>query len=127
MDIIEMITNRLKKLAVEHKEAKTRKEMLDEYLNNDEEYIGLKDTAKEASRRLSAHKQALFNEPENRKIIQELKDVQKEIKDLKALLSGDLLAVFVDKNTLEFEDAEGNLRKIKIRAEVNKTNQPSLF
>lgn len=110
------ISKRIELLEKSENEYKIKKEMLDNSLRNDEELIDLEEKTKEAKRRLTAQKQALLNEPENRKILADLKDLALEIKETKQLLGDELVAYFMKNNTLEYVDASGHKRPFRVSA-----------
>lgn len=119
-----------KRAAMLHKaqeEARTKKEMLSDYLLSDEEYLALQEKAKDARERLSAHKMALMNEPENVRLRADLKDLQVEIKDTKKLLGDELLAYFIENKSLEIETERGEKVRYQISARISKNDQLSLF
>ena len=110
------IQKRLDMLAESESEYKTKKDMLKDSLSSDEELITLEDKVKETKQRMTVHKQALMNEPENRKIQEDLKDLAQEIKDTKQLLGDELVAYFMENNTLEFIGADGKTRHFQVSA-----------
>ena len=110
------IQKRLEMLGNSESEYKTKKEMLNDSLKADEEIITLDDKLKEARQRLSMHKQALMNEPENRKLQADLKDLALEIKETKQLLGDELVSYFMEHNTLEYVDPSGTKRRFQVSA-----------
>ena len=110
------IQKRLDLLDQSEAEFRTKKEMLQDALQADEELIALEDKAKDAKTRLAAHKQALMNEPDNRKLTADLKDLAKEIKETKQLLGDELVAYFMANNTLEYTDLSGSKRRFAVSA-----------
>ena len=110
------IDKRLEMLDKSQEEFKTKKQMLQDSLLNDEELVALDDKMKDAKTRYTAHKNALLNEPENRKLQADLKDLAQEIKDTKQLLGDELLAYFMKNNTLEYQDAMGQKRRFAVSA-----------
>ena len=110
------IQKRLEMLEKAENEYKTKKEMLQQSLQNDEELIALEDKMKESKTRYNAQKQALMNEPENRKLEADLKDIALEIKETKQLLGDELLAYFIKNNSLEYVDPSGQKRRFKVSA-----------
>ena len=115
------IQKRLELLDSSEAEYKTKKEMLQDSLRSDEEIISLEDKAKDAKTRLTAHKAALLNEPDNRKLVADLKDLAQEIKDTKQLLGDELVAYFMANNTLEYVDAMGQKRRFAVSAKFIKS------
>lgn len=110
------IEKRIALLETAQNEYRTKKEMLDDSLAQDPELIELDDKAKDARRRYQAAKEALMNEPAQRKLADELKDIAQEIKDTKKLLGDELVAYFMKNNTLEYTDSKGQKRRIAVSA-----------
>ena len=114
------IQKRIDMLSTSEGEFKTKKEMLQDSLRSDEELITLEDKMKDAKTRYSAHKQALLNEPNNRKLMADMKDLAQEIKDTKQLLGDELLSYFMKNNTLEYVDVNGLKRRFTVSAKFVK-------
>lgn len=114
------IQKRLEMLDQSEIEYRTKKEMLVDSLKSDEELVALEDKMKDARTRYTAHKQALLNEPENRKLQADMKDLAQEIKDTKAMLGDELLAYFIKNNTLEYVDPSGQKRRFTVSAKFVK-------
>lgn len=110
------IQKRLDSLEKSEAEYKIKKEMLQDGLRSDEELIALEDKAKEAKKRFQAQKEALLNEPENRKLLADMKDLAIEIKETKQLLGDELIAYFMKNNTLEYVDSMGKKRRFRVSA-----------
>lgn len=123
----EQIERRLHSLYSEETSLKTRKNMLKERLLNDEELVALNDKVETAKKSLSLQREMILNEPDNRKLKEDLKDVRQSIKDLKELLSGELLGYYTENNTLEFIDTKGGIHRILVNAKLKKSDQPSMF
>ena len=110
------IQKRLDLLENAESEYKTKKDMLQDGLRSDEEMIALEDKMKDARTRFAAHKAALMNEPDNRKLVADLKDLAQEIKDTKQMLGDELLAYFMKNNTLEYVSLDGQKRRFTVSA-----------
>jgi hypothetical protein len=117
------IEKRIELLETAQAEYKTKKNILQDGLTNDEEYMALDDKAKDAKTRFAAHKQALMNEPENRKLTEDLKDLAQEIKDTKQLLGDELVAYFMENNTLEYTDGAGQKRRFSVSARFTRAGK----
>ena len=111
------IQKRLEALEVSENEYKIKKDMLQDALHSDEELIALEDKVKDAKTRYTAQKNALMNEPENRKLTADMKDLAQEIKDTKQLLGDELLAYFMKNNTLEYIDPSGQKKRFRVSAQ----------
>ncbi|MBU6389602.1 hypothetical protein KGQ71_03745 [Patescibacteria group bacterium] len=112
-----VIQKRIELLENAKKEYQIKKQMLADSLATDEELLTLEEESKNAKRKLTAQKQALLNEPENRKLQADLKDLALEMKDLKALLGDELLAYFMESKSLEYTDPSGQKRRFKVSAQ----------
>jgi hypothetical protein len=93
------IQKRLDLIEQSEQEYRTKRDMLQDALRADEELIALEDALKDARQRHQAHKQALLNEPENRKLQADMKDLSIEIRDNKKVLGDELLAYFMKNNS----------------------------
>jgi hypothetical protein len=110
------IEKRIALLEKAEQEYKTSREMLADALANDGELVGLEDKLKEAKRRHLAQKEAVLNEPENRKIVEKMRDIAIEIKDTKKLLADELLGYFIQSQSLDYVDSTGRKRRIAVSA-----------
>lgn len=115
-----VIQKRLDLLQKSEGEYKIKKEMLYDGLKSDEELLVLEDKLKEAKKRYNAQKEAILNEPEYRKLLEDMKDLAIEIKDTKKLLGDELLAYFIAHNTLEYVDPSGEKRRFSVSAKFVK-------
>ena len=126
-DLRQSILKRLEMLQEEQQQLRTKNGILHDALLNDEELIALEDKLKAAKRAYSLQKQTILNEPEYRKVIDDLKDVKLEIKDLKALLTSELLGYFKENDSLELADDAGEIYRISFKGKVNASDQPGMF
>jgi len=110
------IQKRLELLEQAESEYRIKKEMLQDGLRSDEELMALEDDAKEVKKKATAHKQALMNEPENRKLQADMKDLAQDIKDTKQLLGDELVAYFMENKTLEYIDPSGEKKRFQVSA-----------
>jgi hypothetical protein len=117
------IEKRLSLLEKAESEYKTKKEMLDDSLRHDGELENLEEKVKDAKKRFLAAKEALMNEPEQRKLSEQLKELAGEIKETKKLLADELVAYFMKNNTLEYVDAKGDKRRIAVSAKFVRSKE----
>lgn len=110
------IEKRLALLEKAEQEYKVKKEMLDDSLKQDGELLELEEKVKDAKRRHLAAKEALLNEPEQRKMQDQLKELAGDIKETKKLLADELVAYFMQHNSLEYVDGKGTKRRIAVSA-----------
>lgn len=114
------IQKRIELLEKAQDEYKTKKDILQDSLRSDEELLTLEDKMKDAKQRYMAQKQALMNEPENRKLTMDMKDLAIEIKDTKKLLGDELLAYFMKEQSLEYVDPSGQKRRFTVSAQFTR-------
>lgn len=117
------IEKRLSLLEKAEQEYKTKKEMLDDSLRHDGELESLEEKVKDAKKRFLAAKEALMNEPEQRKLSEQLKELAGEIKETRKLLADELVAYFMKNNTLEYVDGKGDKRRIAVSAKFVRSKE----
>lgn len=117
------IEKRLSLLEKSEQEYKTKKEMLDDSMRNDGELENLEEKVKDAKKRFLAAKEALMNEPEQRKLAEQLKELAGEIKETKKLLADELIAYFMKNNSLEYVDGKGDKRRIAVSAKFVRSKE----
>ena len=110
------IEKRIKLLEEAEQEYKTKKEMLDDGLRQDGELEELEEKVKNAKRIFQSAKEALLNEPAQRRLVEQMKELSQDIKDTKKLLADELLAYFMQNQSLEYIDSAGAKRRIAVSA-----------
>lgn len=112
------IQQRITDIEAEKEQVNTLKEMLKDSLENDipyqEAYAEQKDWAAKAKKA----KEAAYAAANADKIQEKIAEHNEKIKSLNELLSYDLLQFYQENNTNEFEDANGNVRKFKVAANL---------
>jgi hypothetical protein len=117
------IEKRLELLEKAEIEYKTQKEMLADALANDGELGDLEEKMKDAKRRYLAQKEAILNEPENRKLVEQMRELAGEIKDTKKLLANELVAYFLEHKSFDYVDGRGNRRHISVTAKFTASKE----
>lgn len=104
-------------------EMKPQREMLRDFLNNDETFMKLTDVAKKASQDKNSRKKQLLQEPNAKTINDKLDMMKEDLKEANEALS-DYLRAYQEKTGLnEFEGEDGELRQIVNQVKlVRKTN-----
>jgi hypothetical protein len=120
------IKRRLEAIGSIEADQKARKAQVEDALLQDPEFQRLDNIAKQAAKAASLQKEAVLNEPEYNALLQEMKDVAKEKKELSAVLTGELLGYTRETDSFQIETPDGALHNIQYRAKVVKTNQPTL-
>lgn len=101
----------------------TYKEMVDGFLENDEEFIQLSDNAKEAARAKGARKKELLGKQEISATVEKLRENQAELKELKQSLSANLSDFQRLSGASQIELEAGDLRQIVYVAKLVKRSQ----
>lgn len=120
------IQKQIETLLAEKEERETKLRQLRDMVESDEEYASLKESASEASKRASAHKAALMNEPDARRLAADLKDLNEALKESNQALSDYLIGHFVEDRRLEVTLSNGEMLRMKLKATAEKTSQLSL-
>ncbi len=115
-----MIREALPQLENLKKETKTKKEMLDDALNNDETYKLHTEKVKEATKIKTATKQQLLKQPALKQLTEDLKDLREQTKELQASLSEYLSEYARLSGAREIEDANGEVLDIVYAAKLVK-------
>jgi len=115
-----LIKNYLTKIENHQEELKKYKEMLNNALENDQDYVKAATEAKEASQKKSAAKNAVIKQPEISNINEKVKDGMNQLKDMKTALSLHLQNYAQLAGTNQFEDNDGQVREIVYVAKVVK-------
>lgn len=114
----DLISRRLKVIRdLEDEKDKIAKAKQD-FLDNDEHYMQLKEknTAhREASKTL---KEQIEEKSHIKEINMQLKDKVKEIKELKEVLSQELADYYRSEGTMQIEDEEGNIKRLKFNVSL---------
>lgn len=123
----DQIKNRIGLLEKTKLDQKNMREQIIEAVEDDEEYQDLKMQSKAMNRKVSMHKAALLNEPEYKKLQEDIKETNRELKELKSLLTAELYGWTHKEERFDIEDANGQLRRVQFSSKLVKTDQPSMF
>ena len=115
-----MINNTNSRLETLTKEIKEHKSMLNSILENSDEYQQLQEEVQKQSKLRNIAKQKVLTKPSASKAMEDIKDLQIQIKEAKTALS-DYLAQFVNlSGTNQIEGPDGVLRQIVYTARLVK-------
>jgi len=115
-----MINNTNSRLETLTKEIKEHKSMLNSILENSDEYQQLQEEVQKQSKLRNIAKQKVLTKPSASKAMEDIKDLQIQIKEAKTALS-DYLAQFVNlSGTNQIEGPDGVLRQIVYTAKLVK-------
>jgi hypothetical protein len=99
------------------------KEMIDDMLGNDPEYLELTKRAKDASTEKGARKKELMSQPQGKALEDKMSKLKEEQKEANDMISQLLAEYRQTTGANEFEGADGELRTIVMIAKlVRKTN-----
>ncbi len=82
-------------------------------LEEDEEYQELKKKNKSVRSEARAKKKGILETPEYKVIDDQMKELRAEIRDLREVLSQELVELYKEEGITEIEDSEGKLKKLK--------------
>jgi len=111
---ISTIKNRMKMIDELEEENKVSKELLKSALENDEEYVVAAKETKETLAKRRRIKEKILEEPENKKVNENIKANKEEIKTLHEILSAELVEYYQKNKTDQIEDSNGVQRKFKV-------------
>lgn len=116
------IEKRLETLNQAQEDQKVQRGMLADALKQDAELAKLEEAAQMARKKYAAHKEALLNEPELRKLQEKLADIAVEVRDTKALLADELIGHFMQTKSTEYIDGKGKKHRIQLSAKLAREN-----
>ncbi len=120
INIESLINSHDQKLAILEKESKTQKQMLNNLLENDDEYNKASEEAAKLVKVKMLAKQKVLKTSNAQSIVEKVKDAQVQIKELKVALS-DYLSQYVNlSGTNQIEGADGVVRQIVYSAKLIK-------
>lgn len=111
------INKRLKIIDDLNKELNVLKEQYEEALENDPQYQRVQERLEEIKAEVKEQKQKVEEKVEQKSsylvLKEEIKEKKTEIKENKEILSVELVEFYRDTGQIEFEDDEGNVKKLK--------------
>jgi len=114
----DLITRRLQILKdLENEKDKIAKAKQD-FLDNDEHYAQLKDRNTVHKDACKVLKEQIEEKAHIKEINMQLKDKVKEIKELKEILSQELADYYRNEGTMQIEDGEGNIKRLKFNVSL---------
>ena len=122
LSIESLINSHDAKLSTLQKELSVHKEMLNNILENDEEYDKIAADASKLAKQKIIAKQKVLHTQNGVTIMEKVKDLQGQLKELRVALS-DYLSQYVSlSGTNQFEGADGVARQIVYSAKLVKKN-----
>lgn len=115
-----LINNYISKIESHQEELSKIKEMLNDALENDQDYVKAAAEAKEAAKAKSSAKSAVINQPEIARIDEKLKDGTRQLKEMREALSQHLQNYAQMSGSNQFEDENGEVREIVYVAKIVK-------
>lgn len=120
LSLEEMIKSALPRLDKLKEDARLKKEMIEDALNNDSTYKEHTEKAKEANKIKNGTKQQLLKQPSLATLVNDVKELREEIKELQASLSDYLSEYGRLSGSNEIQDANGEVREIVYVAKLVK-------
>ncbi len=113
------IQQRLQKIDELNEHIKVAKDMLKDVLDNDSLYGEVEEEAKAARDKKKQLVNDIYNQPENRKIVDEIKADREEITTLKEILSEELIEYRNQHKTETIEGLDGQVRIFKFSVKLS--------
>lgn len=121
VNIESLITSHDARLKTLDDEVKIQKDMFNNLLENDQEYVDADKEAKKTAKLKSQAKAKVMARTEAKEVVEKLKDLQNQVKELKVALSDYLSQYVTLSGTNQIELPDGTLREILYTARlVNK-------
>jgi hypothetical protein len=114
----EIITRRLTVIKELEDEKKKISQALQDMLDKDEDYIDLKEKANAHRETVKMSKGRIDEKSYIKDFQAQLKDKAKEIKEIKEILSQELADYYRNEGTMQIEDQEGNIKRLKFNVSL---------
>ncbi|MCL4360048.1 hypothetical protein M1555_02220 [Patescibacteria group bacterium] len=123
LNLESMIREYIARIDRTKKELKTRRGMLESALSNDETYRDHDQKVKEANKTKAATKKQILDAPENRALVEKVKEASIEVKELDTALSEYLREYQRMTGSNEIEGEDGEVREIVYVARLVKKTE----
>lgn len=120
ISIESLIKSHDQRLDILTKELKTQKGMLNDILDNDQEYRQSSTEASKYSKLKTLAKQKVLKTPQSVTLVEKIKDCQAQLKELKIALSDYLTQYLTLSGSNQIEGSDGELRTIVYTAKLVK-------
>jgi len=120
VNIESLIQSHNSRLDLLTKEYREHKSMLDNILNNNDDYLKVSEDVKKSAKIKSIAKQKLLSQPEAGRLVEKIKDYQSELKELKVALSDYLSQYVTLSGQNQIEGPDGVVRQIVYTAKLVK-------
>lgn len=97
---------------------KIARESLKSELENNEEYMAIRDEMQTLAERLKRLKSEIWAQAETQKLSTDIKENKEELDTLEEILSTELMEYYKESETMEIEDADGEKRQFKLVAKL---------
>lgn len=109
----EMILKRLKIIQDLMEDLNKLKEVYEEALENDPLYQEVQEETSKVKEETKVKKEKVVNNPSYKAISEQIKEKREELKEVREILSQELIDYYRENGTLEIEDADGNVKKMR--------------
>lgn len=114
----DVITRRLQIIKDLETEKKKIANMLQDILDGDEDFISMKEKNQQHKETLKSSKERIEEKAHIKEIQMQLKEKAKEIKEIKEVLSQELADYYRNEGTMQIEDDEGNIKRLKFNVSL---------
>jgi ABC-type transporter Mla subunit MlaD len=109
----DMITKRLSIMDDISEEIKKIKNMIQDSLDNDDDFQELLKSTQEHKEKVKQSKDKISNKSAIKDLELKLKEKKQELKEIKEVLSQELADYYKDEGTMEIEDHKGDIKRLK--------------
>jgi len=120
LEIENLINSYNQKLGTNTTESKKLKNMFNDMIDNDEEYVRTSDICKKANKEKAQAKMKFLQRPEAKDLAEKIKDIQYQIKEIKLALSDYLTQYIKEAGTNQIPGPDGTFLKIIYTAKLVK-------
>lgn len=120
----DMITKRLSIMDDISEEIKKIKNMIQDTLDNDDDFQELIKSSQEHKERVKQSKDKISNKSAIKDLELKLKEKKQELKEVKEVLSQELADYYRDEGTMEIEDHKGDIKRLKFNVTLTDWKNP---
>lgn len=114
----DLITNRLKIIQDMSDELKKIKNSIQDALDSNEDYLAIQEASNQHRVAVKQKRDRIAEDPLIKELEMQLKEKRKEIKEIKEVLSQELADYYRQEGTMQIEDHNGDIKKLKFNVSL---------
>jgi len=114
----EIITNRLKIIQDMADELKKIKNSIQDALDNNEDYLAMQEATNQHKVAVRQKRDRIAEDPIIKDLELQLREKRKELKEIKEVLSQELADYYREEGTMQIEDHNGDIKKLKFNVSL---------